>query len=256
MLTLAALGLMACRPPEAPDTFDEMMVFGFVHFDDEDPASLQSLGEKLIPWMDAHLDETLDGYEIAAMSDESLAEAGVVGQGRGDILGVAVGLDYSVDIQALADGITSPDQDEIFDIYIDFERTSDMDRGCFLARDCERYRTEDSLHSDVGLGIELWTDYRTNFRNVDLDDGTRLLLHQAITDQPIEFNIDSLSVYQQYGFSLAWDRGGSTRRAQAIWADMEFLDGDLGENLHLSLTISSMKRGAEDMDAYLSGDAR
>lgn len=256
-LTLAALSLLACRPPEAPDTFDEMMVFGFVHFDDEDPASLQSLGEKMIPWLDGHLEETLDGYEIAAMSDESLAEAGVDGQDRGDILGVAVGLDYTADILSLADGISHPSQDEIFEIYIDFERTSDMDRGCFLDRSCEFYRTEDSLHSDVGLGIEFWTDYQTNFRNVDLEDGTRLLLHQSITDHPVEFNIDSLVVHQQYGFSLAWDRGdGTTRRAQAIWADMELLGSDLGENFHLNLTISSMQSGAEDMDAYLSGDAR
>jgi len=254
---LIALSLIACRPPEAPDTFADMMVFGFVHFEDEEPDSLQSLGEKMIPWLDKHIEETQEGYETAPMTPEDLVEAGVDAPDRSSIVGVAVGLDYTVGVDALAGGISHPNQDEIFEIYIDFEREDLTDRDCFLKRDCELHRTNDTLHSDVGLGIELWTEYKTNFRNVDLEDGTKLVLHQSVTNEPVEFNIDAIAVYQQYGFSLAWERDdGTARRAQAMWADMELLDGDAGEGFHLSLTINSMQNGAEDMDAFLNGETR
>jgi len=257
MPIVVLLALFACRPPEAPDTFAEMMVFGFVHFDDEDPDSLQSLGEKMIPWLDGHLEETLEGYETAPMTPTDLVEAGIDAPDRNAIVGVAVGLDYTVGVMELAGGITHPNQDEIFDIYLEFERKDLTDRDCFLARDCEFHRTEDSLHSDVGLGIELWTDYQTNFRNVDLEDGTEIVIHQSVTDHPVDFNIEAIAVYQQYGFSLAWERDdGTTRRAQAMWADMELLEGDAGEGFHLNLTINSMQNGAENMDAYLNGEVR
>jgi len=254
---IVLLSLLACRPPEAPDTFADMMVYGFVHFEDEDPEALQSLGEKMIPWLNNHIEETLEGYETAPMTPTDLEEAGVDAPDRGSIVGVAVGLDYTVGIDKLAEGISHPHQDEIFEIYIDFEREDLTDRDCFLARDCELHRTNDSLHSEVALGIEFWTEYKTNFRNVDLEDGTELLLHQSVSNEPVEFNIDAIAVYQQYGFSLGWEQDdGTARRAQAIWADMELLDGDAGEGFHLSLTINSMINGSEDLDAFMSGNTR
>ena len=59
MLWLTAL---ACGPPVAPDDIEAMMGFGFEHMPDQDSRPLESLGEKLTPWIEENFDRPVVGF--------------------------------------------------------------------------------------------------------------------------------------------------------------------------------------------------
>ena len=85
--------ITACRPPEAPDTIEEMMVYGFTHQADDEEHIL-ALADKLIPFMEAHEEELAEGYEVSALTTEDLAAAEVSADAVDGVVGAAVGMFY------------------------------------------------------------------------------------------------------------------------------------------------------------------
>jgi len=244
--------LLACRPPEAPDNFEDMMGYGLVHFADEDDDALQALADKLIPWVESNLETTEEGYEIAPLSEAELTEAGIDASAEEAILGVAVSVSLGVSLDDVTAGLTYPNLDEIFSNYVSFTRTPLDDRDCFLGGDCTAHSVTDDLHSSVGLGIEFESTYGVDFRRVPLDDGGALLLRRQVGTDPVDFNVDFLAVYQQYGLDICYEAGdGSTRRVQALWADGEVLNADTAEGLYLNLSINTLKKGNADLETWL-----
>ena len=245
--------LLACRPPEAPDTFEEMMVYGFAHAQDEDPDALVALGDKLIPWVEANFEQTTEGYEIAPLTNEALAEAGVDVTVEEAILGAAVGQMFTGDLSLLTAGLTWPRLDEIYSQFVDFSRVAHTDRDCFLSGACAQHEVTDDVHSSVALGIELWDEYDVGFRNITLTDGSPALVRWQVGTDPVEFSTELFAVYQQYGFDFSYPAAdGTARRVQAMWADGELLSGDLAEGFYLTITINAMASNAEELDAWMA----
>jgi hypothetical protein len=243
--------LIACRPPEAPERFEDMMAFGFREFEG-DERSMQDLGDKMIPWMEDHFDLTAEGYEISPLAQEDLDDANVDKTIDAAIIGVTAGVDYHNAIDDIIVGMTWPNQDDIFDAYLEFDRSTDDDLDCFLADDCEFLRTSDSVHSAPGAGLEFWSDYNSDFRRIHLEDGTVVLLQRILSPEPVDFNVDWVEVHQQYGFSYLYVRdNGDTRRVQAIWADGEVVGTDAADGAHLNIAINNIHSAAEDLDAWL-----
>lgn len=229
------------------------MAFGFRQFEG-DERSMQDLGDKMVPWMEEHFELTAEGYEISPLTQEDLDDAGVEKTIDASIIGVVAGVDYEHGIDDLIVGMTWLHQDDIFETYVDFERSTDDDLDCFVAGDCEYLRTRDSVHSDPGAGLEFWSDYTSDFRRLELEDGTTVLLQRILSPDPVEFNVDWLDVHQQYGFSYLYVReDGGTRRVQAIWADGEVAGTDAADGVHLNIAITNIHKSAEDLDDWLDG---
>lgn len=245
--------LFACRPPEAPSTFEEMMVYGFVHFNDEDPEALQALGDVLIPWVDNNISELSEGYEIASMTSDDLIESGIGEVSQSEIIGVALGVDYTAGSHDLfAEAMAFEDQEEIFSHYVTFDREILSGEECFVARSCDGFRVADELHAEIALGIGFWSDYEVALRWLELEDGRSVMLHQLIGPDPTEFSVDIINVYQQYGFSFVYDNDeGQARRVQALWADGELLSSDAAEGSYLSLSITTMKNANGDINDWM-----
>jgi hypothetical protein len=231
-----------------------MMVYGFIHFNDEDPESLVALGDVLIPWADNHIAELNDGYEIASMTSDDLSESGVGDVSKSDILGVALGMDFTAGShERFADAMVFERQEEIFSHYVTFERETLNGGDCFLDKTCSEFLAADDLHAEIALGIQFWSDYEVALRWLELDDGRSVLLHQLIGPEPTEFSVDFINVYQQYGFSFIYDNdAGQARRVQALWADGELLSSDAAEGSYLSLSISTMKTANSDVNDWMA----
>ena len=249
LLSLALL--TACRPPEAPDTIEEMMVYGFTHHAD-DEAHIIALADKLIPFMEAHEAELAEGYEVSSLTTEDLAAAEVSADAVDGVVGAAVGMFYTVDLDAVAFGLSYPDQDEIFESYVEFERTQESPRACFLDRTCPTHDSMSEVHASLGLGIEMWNEFSQDLRWVESEEHGRLLVVRVLGPTPVQFNIDFLQVHQQYSFSFVYQHDdGAASRVQAIWVDGEVVNGDMPESTALNLGISTMVNSAEDLDAWL-----
>lgn len=251
-LLLCTTLLVGCRPPEAPDTIEEMMLYGFDNYDQEDPTWLVNLGDKLVPWLDSHMEEAAEGFEINALTADNLATAGLDVPVTEGIIGAVVGLDYAIPLDRLGEGLSHLHQETIFQNYLEFERDVQVSRDCFLARECEFFDTADEIHSDVGfLGIEMWSTLTASLRWVELSDGTRALAHRHLGPDPVQFNVDWMSVHQQYSFTFSYERpDGSARRAQAIWVEGEVISDDVSEGALLGIGISAIHNAAEDMEAW------
>ena len=161
------------------------MVYGFVHFNDDDPEALVALGDVLIPWVDNHISDLAEGYEIASMTSDDLAESGVGEVSQGDIIGVALGVDYTAGSnETFAEAMVFEQQDEIFSHFVTFEREVLSGGDCFLAHSCDDFLAADELYAEIALGIEFWSDYEIALRWIELEDGRSVLLHQLIGPEP------------------------------------------------------------------------
>ena len=253
---LLAGSVMACRPPEAPETFEEMMVYGFIHFNDDDPEALIALGDVIIPWLENNLEEIEDGYEIASMTAEDLSEAGVSTSTDISILGVSVGFDYTAgDLVRFTEAMVWEDQEDVFSHFVGFDREVQEGKDCFTTRECERYTAADSLHAEIALGIEFWSDYTVSMRHLTMSDGSPALVHRLIGPEPTEFSTEIINVYQQYGFSFLYNNADNqARRVQALWADGELLSSDAAEGSYLALSITTMKGANNDVNTWMLGE--
>lgn len=249
-MTLLLL-LVACRPPVAPTSIEQMMVYGFTNFQ-EDPEYLVALAGNLVPFMDSHAEELGEGYEVNSLTGDDLTAAGISNDGVSDVVGAAVGLYYEADLTELAYGITYPEQDEIFDSYLEFERLSESPRDCFLDHSCDSHDCENSVHANLGAGIEMWNQFSQESRWIESEDGQRFLVVRVLGPDPIRFSIDWLEVPQQYSFSFVYEQDGKARRVQSIWVEGHIVDADMPESFALNLGINNMVNAAADMNVWLA----
>ncbi|MCB9791260.1 MAG: hypothetical protein H6741_00900 [Alphaproteobacteria bacterium] len=247
---------LACKAPEAPDDIEDMIVYGFEHYSEDDPRFLSALGEKLIPWMDQHIDEIGEGYAVHDLTEESLSAAGLDVQVEDGIVGALTGVVFSVPPERLVEAYMHPHQEDIFTSYMEFERSSADDPGCFQDAACDRFTADDFARTDLGvLGIELASTYEASYRWVELEDGSMAVAHRNLGPEPVEFSVDFLAVHQQYSFSLAYARpDGQTYRAWAIWADGEVIGADLPETWQISQGVSAMHKAGGDIETWLTGE--
>ena len=240
--------LLACSPPQAPETIEEMVVYGFVHFDE--PDHLEALSVELRDYLDAHAGE-VDGWQVASLDTAALQAAEVDAPPIEAILGAAIAYDYQVDLVLLAEALTHPEQEEIFSSYIDFEALDEsVDRGCFVEGRCPLYRAVHQVHSEVVFNVQMWTSYEVQLQWFEDSSGQRWLFTRYLGPEPVEFSVDWLVARQQYSFSAAYLHDGRARRVMSTWVDGEILSDDMPEAALLNLAIMTMNQTAADIDAW------
>ena len=68
----ASLALIACGPPEAPETLDDLSSFLFEHVWDEDEVYLEVGLANLSEWLEDNFEATHEGYEVTNLSQEAV----------------------------------------------------------------------------------------------------------------------------------------------------------------------------------------
>ncbi len=251
MTLLWTLGCLAV----APDEIDAMTGFGFQYLPQDRDRPLESLGEKLQPWIEDNFDAAAEGFEVLPLGAEELEAWDVEVAESTAVLGAMVGIDYQSDLDTVLLGMTWPDQGEIFSRFLEFERVELEDRECFLSGECDTHSVVDTVLFDAGaLEIESRYTATTRYRHVDSDEG-RAVAWGFVTPDPVEFNVDYLAVNQQYGFSWLYPNShGGTRRVHAVWVEGELIGVDLPDDFLLNMAIDGMISSAEELDAWLQGE--
>jgi hypothetical protein len=113
-LVLCLWSVAACRPPEAPETLDDLASFLFAHTWDDDETYLQPGLENLMVWLDANFDQTSEGYEVTNITPEAVAS--VAGEDRAleGLIGAAVGYDIPYPLADVVDVMLFEDPMEVY----------------------------------------------------------------------------------------------------------------------------------------------
>lgn len=248
------VALLACRPPEAPDAFEDMMTWGFRNFQEPDD-TLLALAAKLFPWSEAN-EEALagDGYEVSSLTAEDLEAAGVSGGSVTSVIGAAVAHHYVADVDRLADGMTWPDPAEIFSAYEVAVVGPADDRACFLTGRCPTHSSLTSIDGRVA-GLGLHYDVQQDLRWVHAEDGATHLFTRTLSPAGVAFEVDWIEVTQQYSFSAVSSRDGRAWRVTAVWVEATLLDDAMPEGAALLLGVSGLQTAARDLDAWMEATA-
>jgi hypothetical protein len=254
LIAASLLLLPACRVVDAPETLEELVVFGFVHFDD-DIEYLEAVGETLFPGVAGLDDELSEGYYVDLLTADDLATAGVDDPETEGIIGALGRSHYGHGVVPVVCGITWPDKDETqaYDNYISYEVEDDGNRDCFLAGECERYDHRATQIIDVPILGESTQVMDRSFRWVLPEDGEPWIASRLLSPTPLEFSTDILAVDQQYSFFALYPDGDTARRVEAFWVEARALGAEFPEAFAVDMAVNEMQNQADRVDLFLDG---
>ncbi len=239
-----------CKVADAPDNLEDLLVFGFAHFEDK-PASLIDMYEQLQPLVKKQRTAMSDGFRINNLSPEDLEEAGVQNPDIDKILGAVTFADYTHDLDEVMVPITHKHKDQIFEQFLAYKVIKDTDRGCFLDGECEFYEATVEQTVKVPLLGEATQQTRTAYRWVDGD--VPLVVGRYITSEPVDFSTNIAKINQQYGLSVMYPVGKGCRRVEALWVEAKIIGMDVPDSFAVDNFASSHIAQIERTDAYLDG---
>jgi len=113
LLLPTLLLVSACKVVDAPDDFEELVVFGFTNFMDE-PELFVAAAEGLIPYAETIVDELEEGFRVDNLTYVDLVSAGVDPQDdEVDILGASARVLMTSDPVDIAWVLTYEDMTEV-----------------------------------------------------------------------------------------------------------------------------------------------
>ncbi len=251
VLALPLLAAAGCTVVEAPDSLEELVVFGFEHFDD-DEAYLEAMGSNLFPLIDEHLVELGEGYHVDALDESHLAAAGVTSPDTVSIIG-ALGLaSYAHGHGGALCGVLYEDKAEIFDNYLVYDLEDDGNLECFLAGECDHYESVAEQTVEVSLLGEASQTVRRDFRWVRPRGEDPFVVSRSLAPSPIEFNTTIMAVDQQYALVVLVPHGEGTRRIETFWVEARFLGIDVPEYFAVTSAVNEMQDQADRIDEWLA----
>lgn len=249
LLVAAALGAGCERPPEAPETLDELGVYLYEHHADEGDKYLQAGLTNLDAWLADHLEETAEGYEVEGLTREITDALDGTDRPVDGIFGVTVATSsgHSVDRSATALVEVGPDEFAP-DNYNSYERDYVTDPDCFVARECLWLETDEVFEGVLAMGVTSLNHAYNEYRWIEIEDGWAMAQRAWLVEPP-EINMEWLQVDQQFYLNLFLPDGDGSIHLQTTWmvADQD----DLPENLVMTMTIEGMRENAENLDRWL-----
>lgn len=250
MLPTLLLPLMlACRGPDpAPDHIEQLLGWMFLHADDEDTTQFLEGTAKAQTWLDAHFDETLEGYVIDPLTVEQLDAVGAGDRDRSQIRGVALGYPYSADVDQVAT--------ELMARRVNAEADTGDQETCTLvegdpdgfgARTCDWVVWDVDQVTDLGFGISLETWVRYQYRRLETEEGQALML-RAWSQQTPEITTDLFTVLQTYQMWLLLPHDGAWRSIQGEWVDARVGDSGLDMDFVMQVWINGLRDTEEGIN--------
>ena len=247
-----ALVLGACRPPEAPEEYQDLVAFLFEHFEDEDPAELEAGLSNLSGWLKGeNLASAEEGMSIA--SPPKSAIQGLEGHKHSidGVEGVSIATESGHKSKVLMESLTQYSFARIMpDVYPVYEREFEEGKGCIVERDC--LWAEGTVYSlaDWGLLGEVEADRRIQFRWVETEDDGWVFLQRWWLTAPSTGTKLNLVIDDQYYIGANFPMAGGTRRVHASWLTMQMSTGDASKTAANQL-IKNWKKDAEDLDLWI-----
>lgn len=245
--------LVGCkRPPEAPQELDELVGYLFEHVETEDSAYLEVGAVNLDAWLDVRLDETIEGYQVNKLAAEGVTALGEGEKDLADLAGAAVGDESQHAVADLGVAIAVDDPTLMYPgTYLSFDRVYEGDADCFVSGDCPFLQAETHGEMVYTLGLQVETHSMVQWRWVETEFG-RGLVQRTWLREPATISLDFLSVEQQYYVWMFLPvEGGGSRSIQATWVVATLTGSAVPEGVALDLVISSMSKGAEDLDLWV-----
>lgn len=251
--TLPLLLLTACRGPDpAPDRFEELMGWLFLHADDEDTESFVEGTEKVQTWAETHFAETAEGYVINPLTEEQMAAVGAGDRDRTQIRGVAVGYAYTADADAVAAELMARRENAAVETGDrEFITLVDGDPDCFVAQTCDWVVYDVNQVTDLGFGIELETWNRYQYRRLDTSAGEAIALRSWSRQTP-EVTTDLFSLEQTYQMWLLLPHAGGYRSIQGEWVDARVGDDGLDMDFVMQMWINGLRDTEESLNTGAS----
>lgn len=246
-----ALSLIACQPPQAPEELDDIMSYLFEHHPDRSKRALTAGTENLNNWLESHKDETWDGFQISALSQEAVDELDDRERDLSDLIGVAVGYDIDYSVEEVIDVILFADPLEFNqgDI-VEYKRTIvEGTEECFAAKECDRLAYMTEALGNYPLGLEVRSKTMNQYRWITTDFGDAAIQRTWMME-PAESNWDSINLDQQYYITAAMPIETGMRRVEAGWVVMALGDLPVPEGIAMNLAIGTLTAFRDKVEAW------
>lgn len=246
--------MTACRAPDAPEDFDALNSYLYMHFESPDRFVEEGLNN-LIEWLPTHEQELKEGYRVSNLSDEAIETTGQTPPSQ--LIGIALGVDYghAVDDVAYASFSVHPEdldpEAENYNI-----RIYHTDVPCFLAHECDVVQYSGEVQSFLPLGIEVISYIFSEARWVETDWGTAYIQRRWQTQTP-EISVDWAHVSGEYGFIITLPKQNdtdNTLRIEATWMDMSIDGLPIPEDLAIQLSLGALRDSINITDNYLDNN--
>jgi hypothetical protein len=251
-LPLVALALSAgCKVTDAPESLEDLMVFGFETFGDE--RAMQATLDELVPLADTNADDLSDGYRVSVLGADQLAAAGIEGVNVEGITGAMGEVPYTHGVADVVGIATSHDKAELFENITAYAAEDLSDRDCFLAMECESFSQVVDETAQVALLGESVRHYTHTLFWVQHDEFGDVVVIRSLSPDPIEFSTNIVQVNQQYSLAFIVPDGDAARRIEAFWVDAVVIGVDVPDSFAVDSAVNQMANQAERIDEILDG---
>ncbi len=251
-IALLAVCLPGCKVFDAPDTIEELVVYGFVGFDEgADRAGAAATG--LHPLLLTYEDDLLEGLRIDDLSQEDIDSAGVDTVLELGIVGLAAKVPMTSSLEDIAWAWSYPQMDEFLDVTTDFEvRTEYGDRDSFLAGTSETYAYDGWRQNDMGMLGSSEQEFTRQFQRTSLDDGTAAIVIRELIPDGSDMSSNLVRIDAQFSYTVLFADGDDTLRLDAYWIDAEAIGLELPDYFALEQAVTSMNATAQQVDAFIA----
>lgn len=252
-LMMVSTLLAACAsPPQAPDKLDELCAYTYGHFQDEDPAALESAVANLDAWLNDHFDEAAAGYVVNDLGSAEVDPLDAPNVDLSGLIGASVVTDIDHSVREVTEAIITVSPQEIYeDTYSAYDRDWLTDHDCFPPFNCEEANAFTHSESAWPMGLTVSVYLYQDYRWVETENGPAMLQRTWLS-KPAESSADWLHIEAQYFMAVNLPQDdGSTHRLQAMWVVAQLGDNAVPESTALDLVIESMQGEDERLDTWL-----
>jgi hypothetical protein len=238
--------LIGCAPPPAPENLEELCKYIFTHTPDEDETELINGLENLHDWINKgdHLENTIEGYQVNNLEQESLDSLSDKDRSIGDnLIGAAVGYEHDYGVRKIIRAaFVAPWEDVVEDTYDSYDRRFEEDPKCLLDKECLwlEYET-DSVSTWVGL-LTVESYNKGQVRWVETEYGWMNIQRTWLVDPAkVTGTLDSVEVNANYFIGVIMPVENKVVRISATWIDTDYGNLPVSEDWAKSQVVDQMQ---------------
>ena len=246
------IALSACNVTDAPETIEQLVVYGFAGFD-EGAENASTAASGLRPLAAAFGEQLAQGMRVDDLTQADVEAAGITTELEGGIVGVAATVAMAASVEDLVWAWSHPHMDTFLDVTTGFEiRTEYGDRDGFIAGDRDTYAYDGWRRVEMGGLGNSEQEFNRAFQRTVLDDGSTAVVVRDMAPEGAEMDTSWVRVGAQFSFSVFYDEGDDALRLDAFWIDAEAIGLELPDYFALDLAVNQMNATAERVDAFIS----
>ena len=246
------VGSSACRAPEAPQEYEDLVGYIFEHAGDEEETLLLAGLSNLANWMEGdNLTSAEGGLTIENLPDSAVADLSGHDHTTDGLAGVSLVTESQYCSETLMDALTQYSFASIMpSVYTTYDREFEAGQECIVAKDCLWAEGHVTSVADWGLLGQVEAERRIEYRWVDTPEGWVFLQRWWLTE-PSTGSALNLVIDDQYYIGINYPLEHGTQRVHASWLIMEMSTGDASTGAANQL-IDNWKNDAEELDAWIS----